>query len=341
MNAVNNHRYILEPYKGPASRVRCPSCGKPREFTRYLNTETGDLLPDHVGRCNREDKCGYHFTPAQHFESRRPIRGYPEMQNSLRQTGAAKRGTPPPREIDFLPLELVGRSMARHDENNFIIYLKSLFGSSMTEQLIARYLIGTSKHWPGATVFWQIDERERVRQAKVMLYNPETGRRVKDEGAKVFFAGKSLLKNDDANLVQCFFGQYLLAERPTDRVGIVESEKTAIIASVYFPRLIWLAPGGKHGARWTDPCVCSALKGRNIILFPDLGATDAWREKADALRKAISCRVSVSDLLETIATETQQADGWDLADFLVKKDGSYGWAVTDEGYPVMWDVACS
>jgi hypothetical protein len=323
----------LQPYQGPATRYRCPSCKKKGEFARYKDSQTGELLPQDVGRCNREDSCGYHLTPAQYLERIQPTGGEPTNYKPPQ----IKSLMLPPRAIDRLPSELVNESMAGYDRNNFVIFLKSLYGESVTQDLIAQYYIGTSKHWPGATVFWQIDNRGRARQVKIMLYNPDTGRRVKDEGSRVFFAGKSLVKNYNANLVQCLFGEHLLAKRPGDQVAIVESEKTAIIASVYFPQLIWLATGGKHGARWTDPTVCSSLRNRDIILFPDLGAYDAWKEKGDNLRRVINCRLSVSNLLEKSASDRQRAEGWDMADYLVRKDEAANWAITDEGYPMMWD----
>src|SRR5262245_26726153 len=60
--------YKLEKYSGPKSRYTCPNCSKPRQFTRYINSETGEYLADHVGICNRVNKCGYHFPPSQYFE---------------------------------------------------------------------------------------------------------------------------------------------------------------------------------------------------------------------------------------------------------------------------------
>jgi hypothetical protein len=247
--------------------------------------------------------------------------------------------------------------MAGYDRNNFVLFLKSLFGESLTKDLIARYFIGTSKHWQGATIFWQIDGQEFVRQAKVMLYNPTTGKRMKNgqeamkwdaretkynpdvhNGDKIYFAGKGLINDYNANLMQCLFGEHLLTENPHARVAIVESEKTAIIASVYFPDMVWLATGGKNGARWPDPAVCKALARRDIILFPDLNEFDKWSLKAQEVKKAIPCKISVSNLLESIATDEQRASGQDLADFLLVRDEVSGWALTDMGYPVMIDA---
>jgi hypothetical protein len=61
---MNPYRFILEPYKSPASRYNCPQCDEPKTFARYIDTYAGDKqLGDHVGKCNRENSCGYHYTP--------------------------------------------------------------------------------------------------------------------------------------------------------------------------------------------------------------------------------------------------------------------------------------
>ena len=42
-----------------------------------------------------------------------------------------------------------------------------------------RYHVGTSKHWQGDTVFWQTDSNGRIRTDKIILYNSQTDKRVK------------------------------------------------------------------------------------------------------------------------------------------------------------------
>ena len=61
-------QFILQPYKGMNSRFTCPNCNKKNQFARYINTETDEIIADHVGRCNREVNCGYHYTPKEFFE---------------------------------------------------------------------------------------------------------------------------------------------------------------------------------------------------------------------------------------------------------------------------------
>lgn len=80
---------------------------------------------------------------------------------------------------------------------------------------------------------------------------------------------------DDFNLVQCFFGEHLLPVYPDSKVMIVESEKSAIIASHYYPQYLWLASGGCCGC--LNQTASQVLKGREVWLVPDLDAEDRWR----------------------------------------------------------------
>ncbi|ULB35440.1 DUF6371 domain-containing protein [Proteiniphilum propionicum] len=57
----------LQKYAGKSTRFTCPGCKTPYSFTRYLDGETLQPIHATVGRCNREIKCGYHYTPRQYF----------------------------------------------------------------------------------------------------------------------------------------------------------------------------------------------------------------------------------------------------------------------------------
>ena len=65
---MNTYRFILEKYRGRSTRYTCPQCGRKHTFTRYIDTENNNqYLSERVGKCNRLDKCGYHYTPKQYF----------------------------------------------------------------------------------------------------------------------------------------------------------------------------------------------------------------------------------------------------------------------------------
>lgn len=297
---MNPHRYILEPYKGRASRYRCPSCGKPAQFTRYIDTETGEHLSPTVGKCNREDNCGHHETPKQYFDKN----GITAKPPQRKQSPVIKKVP-----ISLIDAELFKASHKEYEHNYFVTFLNNHFGADIAGQLVSKYFIGTSKKWQGATVFWQIDTQGKVRTGKIMLYSPTTGKR----GKEFTYAHKEI-KQPEFVLNQCFFGEHLLSESGKP-VAIVESEKTAIIASYFYPKFVWLASGGIEGLtaeKW------KVLKGRTVTLFPDLKAFDKWKTKAQELSKI--AKVTVSEYLEQIATEAERKEGLDLADYLLKLD---------------------
>ena len=57
------------------SRFICPNCGK-KELVRYIDLETGNYIDETVGKCNRIENCGYHFTPKMFFEKNGISRTY-------------------------------------------------------------------------------------------------------------------------------------------------------------------------------------------------------------------------------------------------------------------------
>ena len=65
---MSEYRYQLEKYRGPRTRHVCPQCHRKQSFTRYIDTHNNnEYINDNVGKCNRLDKCGYHYTPKQYF----------------------------------------------------------------------------------------------------------------------------------------------------------------------------------------------------------------------------------------------------------------------------------
>lgn len=300
------YRFTLEPYKGKASRHTCPNCQKPGTFARYLDTETNQYISPDTGRCNRSDNCGYHSTPKQYFEDN------PDRSEQTPRQYSQPKAPPLPKPVSLIPDAVFTASLQAYERNHFAAYLIRLFGPTLAGELISRYYIGTADHWQGATVFYQIDTKGRIKAGKVMLYDADTGKRVKEPYNHLTWIHSSL-KLPDYNLQQCFFGEHLLTKEPGKAVAIVESEKTAIIASVYLPAFIWLATGSKGGLSTGK---CKVLRGRKVVLYPDLNAFDDWSQKAKELQGLTI--VTVSDLLERIATDQERTAGLDLADYLIR-----------------------
>ncbi len=229
---MSEHRFILQPYRGVGSRHTCPSCHKKRCFSRYIDTEKQITFPEDVGRCDHEQSCCYHLTPKEYFE-RNP---QDKPQHSDWSAPSARKATPTeqPKPTSFIGAETVSQTLHGYDRNNLFLFLKSKFGPEDAERLMREYCVGTSKHWPGACVFWQTDINGCIRTGKVMLYDAGSSKRVKEPFNHVSWA-HSLMKLPDYNLRQCFFGEHLLPMNRGKPVALVESEKTALIASWYLP----------------------------------------------------------------------------------------------------------
>lgn len=309
---MTEHKYILEPYKGMNTRYRCPApnCGKGKTFSLYIDTETGEHIHPTVGRCNRESNCGHHYTPKQYFQDNNISFDTPQPK-----AYKPRPVTPQQKPVSFIPVEVFKASLnpTAFETNHFVQFLINLFGVEVASQLVNRYFVATSKHWNGATVFWQIDTQGKVRTGKIMLYSPSTGKRIKDPFNHINWV-HSLLKQPEFELRQCLFGTHLLIDK-TKPVAIVESEKTAVIASVYLPQFIWVAVGSLTNLNAEK---CSILKGRTVTLFPDLNGFDKWSSKAKELSHL--AMFTISDLLERKATEAEKKQGFDLADYLIKYD---------------------
>lgn len=319
------YRYKLEPYNGMKTRHNCPICqNKNKSFSRYINTETDEYLDIKVGRCNRENSCGYHYTPKQYFQDNNIRSNYTlENKNSKRIKTVV---TP----TSFIQIDILKGSLTNYKENNFIQFLVNLFGTKITNDLISKYFIGTSSYWKGSTVFWQIDDSGNIRTGKIMLYDPINGKRIKEPFNHIQWI-HTTINVHEFHLKQCVFGEHLLKNN-NKTVAIVESEKTAIIASVYFPQYVWIAVGSLNNLSIER---CSILSGRDVILYPDLNGFDKWSAKV--LEINMIANVYVSDVLERIATEEERIKSLDIADYLIKNRDKSGLAISELGYPLFWD----
>ena len=299
---MGNYKFQFENYRETKTKHQCPSCQKAKVFVLYIDTETKEPINASVGRCDRESKCGYHYTPKDYFH---------DNQMEAPRTLASRYVAPAQKPASYIDPNTFRASLQGYEGNHFVTYLLGLLGEEVTTDLIGRYFIGSSNHWQGATIFWQIDTKNKIRTGKIMQYSPSTGKRVKEPYNHISWV-HAALKLDQFELRQCLFGEHLLTGN-TKPVAIVESEKTAIIASAYQPQYLWLACGGLSNL---DPSRLGCLKGRKVTLFPDLKGFEKWSEKAKGL-SAIG-KFEVSKLLEGKATETERDQGLDLADYLIR-----------------------
>ena len=304
---TKSHSYHL--FKGSRKWV-CPNCGR-KTFVPYVDSGN-NVLDASVGKCDRADKCGYHKPPREYFAERGEMGVKPFRKAKPTYTPA-----PPPtffNDKDFITThgDIFKRSVeaTQNHSNNLITFLNGVFGVELVSKMVADYYIGTSKHWENSTVFWQIDRFGRVHGGKIMQYNPNNGKRVKKPSNRITWV-HSAMKLSGFNLSQCLFGEHLLKRHPNMAVAIVESEKTATIASGIFADCITLACGGCGNL---TAKICQPLRGRDVVLFPDNGKFTEWRDKGQQMRNVFAS-LRIADIMEREAT----SEGDDIGDLILER----------------------
>lgn len=285
---MKNFRYIFDT---SSKKFHCPECRKKR-FVRYVDKKTNEYLADRFGRCDRIDNCQYWLKPEEDFSDYELPEPVPE------------------KPLDYLSLDLIEATGKGFKKNNFIQFLRSIVSDEKVQEVIERFLIGTSNHWKGATIFWLLDERGKVRAGNIMLYDKATGKRVKINGNPQITSVRAVMKRYDLNLKQCLFGLHQLQEE-NKPIAIVESEKTAIISFMFNDSFTWLATGSENTF---NDFHLSPVKDKIIIAFPDKGCFDNWSERAERLN-AIGYNITVDRGLE----EADVEKGSDIADLILTK----------------------
>ena len=314
-------RYHLQKYAGISSRHTCPACERPRCFTLYID-DNGNILHPTVGRCDHESSCGYHRTPRQYFHDHPEHRHHchpesttviPSLRSESRNLHHYRHARPDRASPGIIPHNLIPPPSAT---NHLITYLKTMIPSSAIDRIITDYRLASTQDQ--AIIFLQIDQDNQCRTGKIMQYDPATGHRIKDPNkpGRINWLHSILNRRKqlppDWQLTQCLFGEHLLPQHQDKTVALVESEKTAIICSAMMPQYLWLATGGKSGL--TSERLCS-LKGRKIIVFPDIDAFKDWQQKIFTFPHL---DIRISHLLEDNATPADRAAHIDLADWILK-----------------------
>ena len=301
----NDFRYQLESPRITGRRQQkttCPQCGKKKCFVRYVDTQDGyKYIDNRVGRCDHEHSCGYHYKPSEYF------RDQPWARPEQPAVPAIVPKPAKPLIVEPLPTIYLQQS---HSPNS--IFWRWFSGDcarrlGITPETLQRvytdYQIGATRH--GEVIFWQVDEFGRVRTGHIMQYRSDGHREGFQGWVHTQLIRQGLLRMDFP-LMQCFFGQHLLAQRKDAIVCIVESEKTALIMAAIYPEHLWLATCGSSGLN-SEKCRC--LQHRHVVLFPDSGCLEKWTERMK----------TTQDIGYTICNELEQYPAnTDIADLLLQ-----------------------
>ena len=171
-----------------------------------------------------------------------------------------------------------------------------------------RYLLGRSRS--NETVFWMIDDRQRVRDGMVG-----------DSWASVLLKERGLIDRQWCPQ-HCLFGLHLLGHTEIteiteiQKICVVESVRSCVVLSERFPKYLWMATG--YLANLNERLFLP-LKGHHVVCFPATDPTGdtylLWLTVAKEARK-YGIDISVSRLLEDRASMEQKERCIDLVAYL-------------------------
>ena len=212
-----------------------------------------------------------------------------------------------PRELvenpDDLPIRLWPTEYIDYytnvSEDNFVKWMRSHKWDSCQrarlEEVIRDYHIGHQymnlfgEHHE-YTIWWELDEKNRLHNAHFMEYKPDGHRDKERKNTQTWLHAVMKRARDPFDDKKerpsyCLFGQHLLDEWPNATVNIVESEKTAIImATAYGTNAanVWMACSGMWNLTY-ERLAPIIDRNRRIQLFPDRDGIDKWKEKAEKI----------------------------------------------------------
>lgn len=260
----------------------CPQCGKKSVFRYY------EGVPREFGKCERANNCGYHNKPDAAIK---PVElPQPELKPQV-----------------YVDAEKVD-GWVKNLTSPFHVWARDL---GVTDLHLYGWGVGTDEK--GNTVFIHQNIKGEFWNAKFIAYT-EGGSRKKDVDA--FYMRHP--KNGKYSV--CLFGEHLLNAEKAKRVCIVESEKTAVIASFFYPQYDWVACGANTGL--SDEKV-GVLVGRKVWNLRDAdiaGRSTCTAKKMETCKTPLKCEgCKVPHIEKRLAQWRIEYQGLDLFD--LRQDG--------------------
>lgn len=316
---MKTYKYRLDR---SSRKYLCPGCGK-KKLVRYVDSVTNELQPEQFGRCDREDSCGYKSYPKSDWID----------SVNLTKSLAIRRESQllVDKKQMFIPREAFNTTLGGYNDCAFFTYLsKRGVPDNLLEEIISMYLLGTiqSGYLRGALTIPFVNENDQVVFVQVKQFDGQN-KTIKTSALHSLLKGKTgnqWIEDYEQNekRVSCFFGAHILKKYPRNPIALVEAPKTAIYGTCYYgvPKddndLLWLAVYNKSSLTEDK---FKVLKGRNIVVFPDLSANSGtyneWKKKVEQFaNKLPKTKVLVNDFLELYAPNELRQSGGDFADFL-------------------------
>jgi hypothetical protein len=224
--------------KHPKPKGTCPKCEKPKVFRYYQNFSDRDF-----GICDRKNECGVHIQPTD--------KDIPQIKEFVDTIEKIK--------IVYLSEPFYNKTIENQTSNFHKFCIETL---KITPEHLKQWNCGTIED-KTAFVYQNLNKQN------VNIQHIEY-----DENCKRSHVNKpyALTAKKGTKYSLCLFGEHLLTNKI---VCLVESEKTAIISSFFYPQFDWIATGGSN--KLTNEKI-GVLFGREIYYLND--ADDAGRNSS-------------------------------------------------------------
>ena len=233
-------------YKFKRKRETCPICGG-SGFARF------DIESDMV--CGHCHSCGQTIFPdsKEKFE--------PKFEEA--------------RERYLLPVADFERLKKGGITDNFRLKLLEQFPQAI--RTLVKYQVLSKGKYTG---FPYINFSKQVVSVKYMEYGDNLKRikKLDDNGTpygSIFWEHSKKINEKTHYFKSCWFGEQFALSNDFDTFGVVESEKSAILASVFIPNVCFLACGSKSTIK---NLVFKGLGEKKVILYPDKDGVEPWAD---------------------------------------------------------------
>lgn len=277
-------------YKLDTSRkgkTNCPNCGAKNSYRKY-KSDTSDELYNNgflCGICDRANSCGHHIKP----------------EGEITENNKVSEPVPDPIILKIKEAHANALKICLNNtESNFHAFCKSL---QIPFAHLKSWGVGTDTD---KTVFVFIDKTKTPVNAKYFRYNANGGR---DKTFNAYSIKGYTRGTQEYKYRICLYGEHLIDKQNSNIIIVVESEKTAVIASYFYPNFNWVSCAAADSL--TDD-KAKVLKGFTVVWLCD---ADAKGRKNASLNTLLRNKIKhkVVDLFP------DRTDGYDIADAI--RDG--------------------
>lgn len=257
---------MAEKFKFSNKRIECPSCSSSSSFAPIVKLN-GEIDKE-TGKCF---SCGQFFTSKKGYEKK-------EYEFEIKTTFNIKSNFLEKLKDKPLVDNFSTELLRRYNDIGFFLKRYNVVCAS----------IAGNKNWRNFTGFPKVDYSQKIRSIKCFQYDKNiktTFYTIKNEGKKdkkvkninwLHTLKPELYDSKKTQFVDCFFGEHLIFTADYKYIGVVESEKTAIVSNYFFGKdWIFLATSSKSNIK---KLTLKGINDKKVVLFPDADGLQQWTD---------------------------------------------------------------